>query len=323
MTSRKPLAITTGEPSGIGPEISIRAALEHQKPIVLIGDQVLLKETADRLNIAWPLPDYIQIKSVPLAQPAIPGHLNVNNASYVLETLSEAHHGVLSGKYSAIVTAPVQKSIINDAGLPFSGHTEFFQQLSNVPRVVMMLTSSSNNDALRVALVTTHLPIAKLSQNITAQRLDEVISILFKALIEDFGLAKPRVAITGLNPHAGENGYLGHEEIDTIIPAIERAQHQGLSIEGPFPADTIFVKSHYSAYDAVLAMFHDQGLPVLKHVGFGQGVNVTLGLPYIRTSVDHGTALDIAGKNKAEIGSMLSAIHLAHFLANNREHRKA
>lgn len=226
----------------------------------------------------------------------------------------------MEGRFSAIATAPVQKSIINDAGIPFIGHTEFFAKIARVNKVVMMLVASEKIDALRVALVTTHLPIAKLAQAITNDALDETLKILHHDLHHHFGLTSPRIAVTGLNPHAGEGGHMGDEEIRVIGPAIERAQSQGIDASGPYPADTIFVADRLKNYDAILCMYHDQGLPVLKHASFGHGVNVTLGLPFIRTSVDHGTALDIAGKNIANIGSLLTAIKLAQTLAENKHH---
>ena len=323
MTEPRSVAITTGEPAGIGPEVSLKAAAIVSDPIVLIGDRTLLESEAKRLGIRWPLPDHVTIRHVPLRASALPGRLDVRNADYVLDILRTAHEGVVSDDWNAIVTAPVQKSIIIESGTPFTGHTEFFQDLCHVRRVVMLLTSNARTDAMKVALATTHLPIAKLSEAITGELLDEVLDTLHKALVRDYGFASPRILVTGLNPHAGENGHIGHEEIDTIIPALERARNRGILTDGPVPADTAFVPGHWNRYDAVLCMYHDQGLPVLKHVGFAEGVNVTLGLPYIRTSVDHGTALDIAGQGKADHTSMLSALQLAHFLSKNRETRMA
>lgn len=321
--TRAPLAVTTGEPAGIGPEVSLKAALACGAPLVLIGSRELLRGTAERLGLPWPLPARIGIEDVALRVPAEPGRLRTENAAYVLEMLAGAHEGAAAGDYAAIVTAPVQKSIIIESGVPFTGHTEFFQKLSGVRRVVMMLTSDSTPDAMKVALATTHLPIAALSAAITGELLDEVIGILDASLRRDWGIASPRILVTGLNPHAGENGHIGTEEIDTIIPAIERARAAGIAAEGPVPADTAFVPGHWEAHDAVLCMYHDQGLPVLKHVGFSRGVNVTLGLPYVRTSVDHGTALDIAGRGIADFRSMISAMALAHYLASHRETRMA
>lgn len=323
MIERQPVAITTGEPAGIGPEVSLKAALSITDPIVLIGNQALLKKEASRLGFEWPLPDHVRILDIPLNAPALAGQLDVRNASYVLETLRQAHHGAMTGQWSAIVTAPVQKSIIIESGVPFTGHTEFFQDLAGVPRVVMMLTSNDRPDAMKVALATTHLPISALSAAITGPLLDEVLETLHHALKTDYAFAQPRILVTGLNPHAGENGHIGREEVETITPALQRAQAKGFLVTGPVPADTAFIPGHWNRYDAVLCMYHDQGLPVLKHVGFQDGVNVTLGLPYIRTSVDHGTALDIAGTGKADERSMISALKLAHYLSKNRETRMA
>lgn len=323
MIDRRPVAITTGEPAGIGPEVSLKAALSITDPIVLIGSQALLEKEASRLGFAWPLPAHIRILDIPLGAPALPGQLDVRNATYVLNTLRQAHYGAMENQWAAIVTAPVQKSIIIESGIPFTGHTEFFQDLAGVQRVVMMLTSNERPDAMKVALATTHLPIAALSSAITGTLLDEVLETLHHALKVDYGFSSPRILVTGLNPHAGENGHIGREEIETITPALQRAQAKGMQIIGPVPADTAFIPGHWDQYDAVLCMYHDQGLPVLKHVGFQDGVNVTLGLPYIRTSVDHGTALDIAGTSKADERSMISALKLAHYLSKNRETRMA
>ena len=323
MIDRRPVAITTGEPAGIGPEVSLKAALSITDPIVLIGSQALLEKEASRLGFAWPLPAHIRILDIPLGAPALPGQLDVRNATYVLNTLRQAHYGAMENQWAAIVTAPVQKSIIIESGIPFTGHTEFFQDLAGVQRVVMMLTSNERPDAMKVALATTHLPIAALSSAITGTLLDEVFETLHHALKVDYGFSSPRILVTGLNPHAGENGHIGREEIETITPALQRAQAKGMQVIGPVPADTAFIPGHWDQYDAVLCMYHDQGLPVLKHVGFQDGVNVTLGLPYIRTSVDHGTALDIAGTSKADERSMISALKLAHYLSKNRETRMA
>lgn len=323
MIDRRPVAITTGEPAGIGPEVSLKAALSITDPIVLIGSRALLEKEASRLGFAWPLPAHIRILDIPLGAPALPGQLDVRNATYVLNTLRQAHYGAMENQWAAIVTAPVQKSIIIESGIPFTGHTEFFQDLAGVQRVVMMLTSNERPDAMKVALATTHLPIAALSSAITGTLLDEVLETLHHELKVDYGFSSPRILVTGLNPHAGENGHIGREEIETITPALQRAQAKGMQVIGPVPADTAFIPGHWDQYDAVLCMYHDQGLPVLKHVGFQDGVNVTLGLPYIRTSVDHGTALDIAGTSKADERSMISALKLAHYLSKNRETRMA
>lgn len=315
----KPIALTTGEPSGIGPEISVKSVFEISTPVCLVGDRSLLDHERIRLGLPnWPA--HVSFEHIELAQSVVAGKLDSANAAYVLKTLEEAALGAMEGRFSAIATAPVQKSIINDAGIPFTGHTEFFANIARVNKVVMMLVASEKIDALRVALVTTHLPIAKLAQAITNEALDETLKILHHDLHHHFGLTSPRIAVTGLNPHAGEGGHMGDEEIRVIGPAIERAQSQGIDASGPYPADTIFVADRLKNYDAILCMYHDQGLPVLKHASFGHGVNVTLGLPFIRTSVDHGTALDIAGKNIANIGSLLTAIKLAQTLAENKHH---
>ena len=315
----KPIALTTGEPSGIGPEISVKSVYEISTPVCLVGDRSLLNHERIRLGLPdWPA--HVSFEQVDLGRPIVYGQLDSANAAYVLKTLKIAALGAMDGRFSAIATAPVQKSIINDAGIPFTGHTEFFADIAQVNKVVMMLVASEKTDALRVALVTTHLPIAKLAQAITDEALDKTIQILHHDLCHHFGIDRPRIAVTGLNPHAGEGGHMGDEEIRVIGPAIERAQSLGIEASGPYPADTIFVSDRLKNYDAILCMYHDQGLPVLKHASFGHGVNVTLGLPFIRTSVDHGTALDIAGKNIANIGSLLTAIKLAQTLAENKYH---
>ena len=315
-----PIAITTGEPAGIGPEIALKAAISvgNTLPIELVGSEKLLRDTASRLGLPETLPSHVTIRDVPLGAEVCPGKLNVQNAPYVLETLKAAALGALSGQYCAVATAPVQKSIITEAGHPFSGHTEFFAEISHCKRVVMMLTSSAKSDALRVALATTHLPLREVPDAITPELLDETLTILDTDLRKSFGLSHPKIAVTGLNPHAGESGHMGMEEINIIEPAIERARQRGIDATGPWPADTILVKSHADKFDVVFCMYHDQGLPTLKREGFGGGVNVTLGLPWIRTSVDHGTALDIAGQGIADTGSMLAALQLAQTMAQYR-----
>jgi 4-hydroxythreonine-4-phosphate dehydrogenase len=255
---------------------------------------------------------------VPLDAAARPGHLDVRNAPYVLSTLDRAIDGALAGRYEAIVTAPVQKSVINDAGIAFTGHTEYLAARAQSPQVVMMLAGDTPHGALRVALATTHLPLARVPGALTIDGLVAVMQVLAHDLETHFGIARPRIAVTGLNPHAGESGHLGREEIDVIGPAIARMRDAGHAVDGPLPADTLFVPSLVQRYDAVLAMFHDQGLPVLKYATFGHGVNITLGLPFIRTSVDHGTALDIAGAGRADAGSLRAALALAAQLAARR-----
>lgn len=310
------MVVTTGEPAGIGPEIALRAAADSPTPLVLLGDAGLLAETAQRLGIV--LPEHVRIEHVALGAPVVAGQLDPANAAYVLAQLDRANDGAMSGEFGAIATAPVQKSVINEAGVGFTGHTEYFAERSGTRRVVMMLVAGAEDEALRVALATTHLPLRHVPDAITRDLLAEVIDILDHDLRHSFGIARPRIAVTGLNPHAGESGHLGREEIDTIAPAIAAAQARSIDASGPWPADTIFVASQLKHFDAVLAMFHDQGLPVLKHASFGQGVNVTLGLPYVRTSVDHGTALDLAGRGTASAGSMITAVRLATRLATHR-----
>jgi 4-hydroxythreonine-4-phosphate dehydrogenase len=306
------IAVTTGEPAGVGPEISI-AALDAAAgaEVTLIGDEGLL---AARSPSAV-LPSSARVAHVPLHAPAQSGVLDRRNAAYVLATLDHAIDGALAGRFDAIVTAPVQKSVINDAGIAFSGHTEYFAQRAGVAQIVMMLVGATVEGPLRVALATTHLPLAAVPAALSIDGLLAVMRVLIGDLKRRFGLPAPRIAVTGLNPHAGEGGHLGREEIDVIAPAIERMRKSGHAIDGPLPADTVFVPAVAKRYDAVLAMFHDQGLPVLKYATFGHGVNVTLGLPFVRTSVDHGTALDLAGTGRADAGSMRAALRLAFELA--------
>ena len=318
----KPLAITTGEPAGIGPEVSVRAAWAAETPLVLVGDRGMLLETARRLGLAPEPPACVTFHHVPLAETPVPGVLSLANSEYVIRTLAEAHRLVTEGAARAIVTAPVQKSILIEAGHRFTGHTEFFAEAAGVSRVVMMLVSSPEADALCVALATTHLPLREVPDAITPDLLREVLSILVNDLHRSWAIRKPVIAVAGLNPHAGENGHMGREEIEVIEPALGRARilfGDTAELVGPLPADTIFVPSKMKRWDAVLCMYHDQGLPTLKHVGFERGVNVTLGLPYVRTSVDHGTALDIAGRGIADARSMTAAILLAQTLADNRD----
>lgn len=268
---------------------------------VLIGDRALLARA----------PDKVCIEHVALAAPAVPGRLDVRNARYVLATLDRALAGALRGEYAAIVTAPVQKSVLNEAGVPFTGHTEYLQQRSGARQVVMMLVGGG----LRVALATTHLPLSAVPAALSIDGLIAVLEVLHADLRAKFGIDAPRIGVCGLNPHAGEGGYLGREEIEVIAPALERLRARGLRLEGPLAADTAFVPANARRFDAILAMYHDQGLAPLKYASFGQGVNVTLGLPFIRTSVDHGTALDLAGSGRADAGSMRAAIALAIELA--------
>jgi 4-hydroxythreonine-4-phosphate dehydrogenase len=332
--ARPSLAVTVGEPAGIGPEIAIRAAwaLREQASCVLVGDAAFLSLTASLIDPSIRLsaistlalrhsglphfgPTTIPVIDVPLDAHVVPGQLDANNGRAVLATLDLAIEGCQAGWFDAIVTAPLQKSTINDAGIAFSGHTEYLAERTGTPKVVMMLAGSPGADQayLRVALATTHLPLKDVPAAITRETLDQVLDILHADLRGKFGIEAPRILVTGLNPHAGENGYLGREEIDTIGPALAAAQARGIDARGPYPADTLFQPKYLQDADAVLAMYHDQGLPVLKHATFGRGVNITLGLPLIRTSVDHGTALDLAaqGLGLADSGSMEEAIRVA------------
>jgi 4-hydroxythreonine-4-phosphate dehydrogenase len=320
--SRVDLVITTGEPAGIGPEVSLQAAhvfLQEQADahITLIGDPILFGE-----GVRHPR---LQIESVKLNKPAVSGLLDVNNAAYVLATLDAAVAGCQAGRFQAMVTAPLHKGIINQSGVAFTGHTEYLAEACGVQRVVMMLCANlpaglmglQRGLPLRVALTTIHVPLALVSAQITVKSVLETIEILHAGLKNQFGIAQPRILVAGLNPHAGEGGYLGLEESTTIEPAIAQAQQVGIRVEGPFPGDTLFDLRSLDRVDAYLAMYHDQGLAPFKFVTFNTGVNVTLGLPIIRTSVDHGTALNIAGKGLAEAGSMLEAIRLAFQLARH------
>jgi 4-hydroxythreonine-4-phosphate dehydrogenase len=304
------LAITTGEPAGIGPEISV-AALEAPLPaaITLIGDAGLIAERAALL--ARRVPETVEILHVPLAVPSVAGTLDVRNARYVLATLDAAIDGCTTGRFDAVVTTPVQKSVINEAGMPFSGHTEYLAERTSTAQVVMMLAGATAHGPLRVALATTHLPLASVSAAISSTLLRSVLEIIDHDLRLRFGIAQPRIAVAGLNPHAGESGHLGREEIEVMAPAIEQARRDGIDAHGPLPADTLFVPAVAQRFDALLAMYHDQGLPVLKYATFGHGVNVTLGLPFVRTSVDHGTALDKAGRGTADASSLRAALELA------------
>ncbi|MET0332333.1 MAG: 4-hydroxythreonine-4-phosphate dehydrogenase PdxA [Dyella sp.] len=313
------LAVTAGEPAGIGPELLIRlAATPLAANFVAVTDRELLQRAAARIGAAIELLDddgaplyqrpshSLRVRHVPLGAEERPGQPDPANAEHVLATLAEAADGCLAGRYQAIVTAPLQKSSINQAGIPFSGHTEFFAERAR-SAVVMMLASPE----LRVALATTHLPLAAVPAAITPALLIQVLRIVESELKHTFGFAKPRIAVLGLNPHAGEAGHLGREELDTIIPTLERLRAQGMHLLGPLPADTAFVPAQRAHYDAVLAMYHDQALPVLKSEAFDRTVNLTLGLPFIRTSVDHGTALDLAGRGLADPASLIAAATLA------------
>ena len=330
------IAITCGEPAGIGPEISLRAAWDLRGEIdcVLIGDAAFLSMAAAVLDPAISLSalsleslqqnglpqlpaDRIAVIDCPLNAPVVPGKLDPRNGLAVLKMLDVAIECALQRKVDAIVTAPLQKSTINDAGVPFTGHTEYLAEKTGTAQVVMMLADGASTHPLRVALATTHLPLKDVAAAINVDGLSRIIDIVYADLRSKFGLPKPHILVTGLNPHAGEGGYLGREEIDVIAPAIEAARQRGIDASGPYPADTLFQPKYLQTADCVLAMYHDQGLPVLKHASFGRGVNITLGLPLIRTSVDHGTALDVAasGIGQADHGSMIEAIRTAAQLA--------
>lgn len=305
-TSTKPrIALTAGEPAGIGPDLCAMLAQNlPEADITVIADRDLIATRAAHLGL--PI-DKLKIEHIPLTAPAEPGVLNPANGRYVLNTLERAARGCLNGEFDAMVTAPVHKGVINDAGITFTGHTEFLQALTNSPQVVMMLVGGG----MRVALATTHLPLREIPDAITQDLLESVIRILHHDLVHRFGIATPTIRVAGLNPHAGEGGHLGREEIDVIEPVLNKLRNEGIHLLGPLPADTMFSQKNLPTTDAFLAMYHDQGLAVLKHASFGEGVNVTLGMPIIRTSVDHGTALDLAGTGKADVGSLVAAIELA------------
>ena len=315
------IALTSGEPAGVGPELCIAIAQrDFPCEIVCLADRDVLADRARVVGLQVAFRPYssaeapqpqrrgtLTVSHYPLATPSVAGRLDVKNARYVLGLIDRAIDGARSGEFDAIVTAPVHKGIINDAGIPFTGHTEYLAERTNAPLPVMMLAAGS----LRVALATTHLPLKAVSDAITVDSLFNVATILDRDLKRGWGIAAPRIAVCGLNPHAGEGGHLGDEEIRVIAPAVARMKASGILATGPLPADTAFVPSVLSGYDAVLAMYHDQGLPVIKHAGFDRAVNITLGLPIVRTSVDHGTALDLAGTGRADASSLAAAIDAA------------
>ncbi|WP_437215640.1 4-hydroxythreonine-4-phosphate dehydrogenase PdxA [Pectobacterium sp. LFLA-215] len=315
------IVITPGEPAGIGPDLVIALAQQAWPvELVICADPDLLLTRALQLSMPLTLRDYqpgqpaqpqqagsLTILPIATSATVIASQLNVANSAYVVETLARACDGCLNGEFAALITGPVHKGIINDAGVPFSGHTEFFAERSGCDRVVMMLAT----EELRVALATTHLPLAAVSAAITRQSLHEVITILHHDLQTKFGIVQPQIYVCGLNPHAGEGGHMGREELDVINPALDELRQQGITLVGPLPADTLFQPKYLQHADAVLAMYHDQGLPVLKYQGFGRAVNITLGLPFIRTSVDHGTALELAATGSADPGSFITALNLA------------
>jgi 4-hydroxythreonine-4-phosphate dehydrogenase len=329
MKASAPIAVTLGEPAGIGPDLCVRLAERRSASrLIGIGDIELLRDRARRLRAGVRIVPYVrghdaapgafEVAHFPLAAPAVPGRLDPANAKAVLATLDAALTGCLAGEFSAMVTAPVQKSVINDAGMAFTGHTEFLAERTGAT-VVMMLVGATASGPLRVALATTHVPLSAVPPAITEALLLRTVRIVADDLVTKFRIAKPRIAVCGLNPHAGEGGYLGREEIEIIAPALAVLREEGIDVAGPLPADTVFVPAKTGEFDCVVAMYHDQGLPVLKHASFGHGVNVTLGLPIVRTSVDHGTALDLAadsaGARSADPGSLFAAVDLAIELA--------
>lgn len=325
----KRIAITPGEPAGIGPDLVIAIAQQSWPvQIVVVASKALIEQRAKQLNLPITIIAYdenskampqqagsITLLDIPLATPCVAGTLDTNNGAYVVETLKVASDKNMSGEFDAVVTGPVHKGLINKAGIPFSGHTEYFAHQANCSDVVMMLAT----EGLRVALVTTHIPLAYVSKAITYERLQKVTRILHQDLKTKFGIESPKIYACGLNPHAGEDGHLGREELDIMIPAFDELRDEGIKIIGPLPADTIFQEKYLADADAILTMYHDQGLPVLKYKGFGSSVNITLGLPFIRTSVDHGTALELAGTGAADSGSMMEAMRNAINLAKSSQ----
>jgi 4-hydroxythreonine-4-phosphate dehydrogenase len=322
------IALTSGEPAGVGPELCLAIAQETLGcELVCLADRTLLASRASALKLPVTLAEYdaraarsphvpgrLPVLHIPLGAPSTPGKLDRANGRYVLDLIDRAIDGAVAGEFDAIVTAPVQKSVINEAGIPFTGHTEYLAERTRAPLPVMMLAT----EELRVALATTHLPLKDVSSAITVESLCQVLGILDHDLRQWWGLKAPRIAVCGLNPHAGESGHLGTEEINVIAPALARMRERGVNVTGPVPADTAFVPARLAECDAVLAMYHDQGLPVIKHSGFDRAVNVTLGLPILRTSVDHGTALDLAGTGKADHRSLAAALRLALSIAARR-----
>lgn len=324
----KRIVVTPGEPAGVGPELMYHLTQkDFADEIVIIGSKALLKDRFEALNLKVKFKDFdknaapspskkgeLTVLNVDLGAPAIAGKLDAKNAPYVLKCLDIAHDLCISDNAQALVTGPVSKAVLDSGALHFTGHTEYLQQKSGVKKVVMLLGSKE----LRVALATTHLPLNEVSKAITKESLTDVILILHHDLKEKFGFADPVIYVAGLNPHAGENGHLGTEEITTIIPVLNELRKKGIKLEGPYPADTLFQPKYLKNAAAFLTMYHDQGLPVLKYAAFDHGYNTTLGLPYIRTSVDHGTALDLAGSGKADPGSLYAAVELASFMAHAR-----
>lgn len=332
VTHHAPLVITAGEPAGIGPDLCVQlAAASTGIPFVVIADKYLLQQRAAQIGIGLQVRDFsaspesvaqpntLTVIHVPLVAKCHPGVLNAANSEYVLATLRRAVRGCQTGEFSGMVTAPVHKGIINDAGINFTGHTEFLAEQTGAKQVVMMLVGGG----MRVALATTHLALKDVPAAITASLLENVLHTIQHDFQRRFGIAQPRILVAGLNPHAGEGGYLGREEIDVMIPVLDKLRAGGMNVSAPLPADTLFTPQKLAQCDCVLAMYHDQGLPVLKHASFGQGVNVTLGMPIIRTSVDHGTALDLAGTGNADGGSLLEAIRLASRMSQEEQMHRA
>jgi 4-hydroxythreonine-4-phosphate dehydrogenase len=324
----KSLLISSGEPASVGPDLCLALA-GYDLPIVILADKVLLAQRAEELKLQVALSDYqsgvpivtkpnhLTVLSIPCAAKVVSGQLNPLNARYVLDMLSLAADKCLQGEFAALITAPVHKAIINQAGITFTGHTEFLAKHCKTDRVVMLLAC----EAMKVALMTAHLPLKDVADAITKPLITSVIECLHAALQFDFGLSNPCIYVAGLNPHAGESGYLGREEVEIIIPALTRLKERGINVQGPFPADTMFTPRNLHHCDAFVAMYHDQGLSVLKYASFGSAVNITLGLPIIRTSVDHGTALDLAGTGLAEVGSLLAAVRMAQSMVSVKESR--
>ena len=310
------IVITSGEPAGIGPDICLALA-DHKLParLVVLGDRDLFAQRAQQLGLSERV---LEIEHIPLRSPCQSGVLNAANAPYVLDLLDRAIAGCQSGEYAALVTAPVHKGIINEAGIAFTGHTEYLAEKTGTPRVVMMLADMHGNSGLRVALATTHLALKDVAAAITQEDLTTTLRILHADLVHKFGIANPRILVAGLNPHAGEDGHMGREEIDVIAPVIAALKAEGMDLVGPLPADTLFTKNCLAGSHAQLAMYHDQGLAVLKFAAFEEGINVTLGLPIVRTSVDHGTALDLAGSGRADARSLLAAIDAALAMSTSR-----
>ncbi|MBK7355722.1 4-hydroxythreonine-4-phosphate dehydrogenase PdxA [Propionivibrio sp.] len=326
MSGRPLIAVTSGEPAGIGPEICLRLiefnSAAGNADLLILADRKLLAERAEAVGFAgklreWtsglhPAPGCLDVLHVPLSVPSHPGQLDPANADYVLQLLDRGIEGCLSGIYAAIVTAPVHKGVINDSGIQFTGHTEYLAEKTGTPHVVMMLAGGG----LKVALATTHLPLKAVSPSLTQESLEQTIRILHAEMVRKYAITKPRILVAGLNPHAGEGGYLGHEEIEVITPVLERLRAEGLQLIGPLPADTMFTPPMLAQGDCILAMYHDQGLTALKYASFGNGINITLGLPIIRTSVDHGTALELAGSGQADPGSLFAAVEQAIAMAS-------